>query len=124
MDLNNSICLNTIANGELEDKFQRELALVLQNLMDINTPYKTKRKITIDMVFEQNEERRDIQIGIAVKSKLAPRSPVKTHLGTGKDLRTGKLYIEEYGSRLCGQTQLKEKEPEVEVLGMRNGGYE
>lgn len=124
MDLNNSICLSTIANGELEDKFQRELALVLQNLMDINTPYKTKRKITIDMVFEQNEERRDIQIGIAVKSKLAPRSPVKTHLGTGKDLRTGKLYIEEYGSQLRGQTQLKEKEPEVEVLGIRNGGYE
>lgn len=124
MSVSNAICLSTIANGELEEKFQRELALVLQNLMDINTPYKTKRKITIDMTFEQDEARRDIQIGIGVKSKLAPRSPIKTQIGTGKDLKTGKLYIEEYGSQLRGQTQLRQKEPEVEVLGVRNGGFE
>ena len=108
MNENNAICLSTIANGELEEKFQRELALVLQNLMDINTPYKTKRKITIDMTFEQDEERREIQIGISTKAKLAPRSPVKTHFGTGRDLKTGKLYVEEYGSQLRGQTQLQQ----------------
>jgi len=123
LDANSSICLSRIANGELEEKFQHELARVLQNLMDVNTPFKDKRKITIDMIFEQNEERREIQISLAVKSKLAPRVPVKTHFGTGRDLKTGKLYIEEYGSQLRGQTQLKEQKPEVEVLGMRNGGY-
>ena len=124
MSTNNAIVLSTIANGELEEKFQRELALVLQNLMDINTPYNVKRKIMIDMVFEQDEERRDVKIGIAVKSKLAPRHPIKTQIGTGKDLKTGKLYIQEYGSQLRGQTQLKEEEPEMEVLGVRNGGFE
>lgn len=96
MDANSSICLSRIANGELEEKFQHELARVLQNLMDVNTPFKDKRKITIDMIFEQNEERREIQISLAVKSKLAPRVPVKTHFGTGRDLKTGKLYIEEF----------------------------
>lgn len=124
MDANSSICLSRIANGQLEEKFQHELARVMQNLMDINTPYRDKRKITIDMTFGQDEERREIQISLAVKSKLAPRAPVRTHFGTGRDLKTGKLYIEEYGSQLRGQTQLKEKEQEVEVLGVRNGGYE
>ncbi len=116
MDENSSICLSTIAGGKLEEKFQREFALVLQNLMDINTPYKTKRKITIDLEFAQTEDRRDIQLGISVKTKLAPRSPVSTQIGIGKDLRSGKLYIEEYGSHLRGQTKIKEEQPEIEVI--------
>lgn len=116
MEENSSICLSTIAGGKLEEKFQHEFALVLQNLMDINTPYKTKRKITIDLEFAQTEDRRDIQLGISVKTKLAPRSPVSTQIGIGKDLKSGKLYIEEYGSHLRGQTKIKEEQPEVEVI--------
>lgn len=123
MEENSGICLSTIAGGKLEEKFQREFALVLQNLMDINTPYKTKRKITIDLEFAQTEDRRDIQLGISVKTKLAPRSPVSTQIGIGKDLKSGKLYIEEYGSHLRGQTKIKEERPEVEVIESK-GGFE
>lgn len=123
MEENSGICLSTIAGGKLEEKFQREFALVLQNLMDINTPYKTKRKITIDLEFAQTEDRRDIQLGISVKTKLAPRSPVSTQIGIGKDLKSGKLYIEEYGSHLRGQTKIKEEQPEVEVIESK-GGFE
>ncbi len=41
MDANSSICLSRIANGELEEKFQHELARVLQNLMAVSYTHLT-----------------------------------------------------------------------------------
>lgn len=110
------ICLSTLANGQLEEKFQEALVRVLQNLSDVNTPYKPKREIAIKIVFEQNEERNDIQLAMSVKPKLAPTIPVNTGLGIFKDLRTNKITVEEYGSHLRGQTTLKQENVDIEVI--------
>lgn len=82
------ICLSNLAGGQLEDAFQNALVRVLQNLSDVNTPYKPKREIDIKIVFEQNEERNDIKLGISVKPKLAAIIPVNTSLGMFRDLKT------------------------------------
>lgn len=79
---------------------------MVENLLDPNTPYKNKRSITIKLVFEQNEERNDVVVGVSVETKLAPRTPMKTNLAIGKDLRTSDLYVQEYGRGIKGQISL------------------
>lgn len=116
------ICLSNLAGGQLEDAFQNALVRVLQNLSDVNTPFKPKREIDIKIVFEQNEERNDIKLGISVKPKLAAIIPVNTSLGMFRDLKTNRITIEEYGSHLRGQTMLKQDDAELIVAETTEGG--
>ncbi len=118
------ISLSGLANGQLEDKFQEALAKVLMNMTDVNTPYKTKREINIKLVFEQNEERNDIALGISVTPKLAPLIPVKTCFGVFRDLRSSQITVEEYGSHLRGQAMLPQEEATVNYLDLEQGGLE
>ncbi len=102
------INLDDLAGGELGVQFQAAAKKVVENLLDPNTPYKNKRGITIKLTFEQNEERNDVVVGVAVESKLAPRTPMKTNLAIGKDLRTNDLYVQEYGRGIKGQVSLED----------------
>lgn len=47
--MNSNIQLEELADGALAEKFQQVLAKVVDNLRDVNTSYKTKRKITIQL---------------------------------------------------------------------------
>lgn len=102
------INLDDLAGGELGVQFQAAAKKVVENLLDPNTPYKNKRRITIKLTFEQNEERNDVVVGVSVESKLAPRTPMKTNLAIGKDLRTNDLYVQEYGRGIKGQASLED----------------
>ncbi len=102
------INLDDLAGGELGAQFQAASKKVVENLLDPNTPYKNKRGISIKLVFEQNEERSDVTVGVSVETKLAPRTPMKTNLAIGKDLRTNDLYVQEYGRGIKGQASLSD----------------
>lgn len=67
-----NVGLEMLAGGELKEKYDDAMKKVLANLMDPNTPYKNKRKINIELTFEQNEERNDVAIGVNVKTTLSP----------------------------------------------------
>lgn len=49
--------LETFAGGALQEKFDDAMEKVLRNMLDPNTPWKNKRKITVEVAFEQDEER-------------------------------------------------------------------
>lgn len=100
------INLDDLAGGELGVQFNAAAKKVVENLLDPNTPYKNKRGITIKLTFEQNEERNDVSVGVSVETKLAPRTPMKTNLAIGKDLKTNDLYVQEYGRGIKGQATL------------------
>lgn len=102
----NSIKLEELVGGALQEKFSRALDNVLENLQNPNTPYKNKRGITIKMTFEQNESRDDVKVGIDVQEKLAPQTPLQTSFAVGKNLKDGGLYVEEYGKQIKGQMSL------------------
>lgn len=104
----NSVKLEELVGGALQEKFSRALENVLENLQNPNTPYKNKRGITIKMTFEQNESRDDVKVGIDVQEKLSPQTPLITSFAVGKDLRSGGLYIEEYGKQIKGQMNLSD----------------
>lgn len=97
------IDLKDMVGGALQQKFQNSFDRVMENLQDVNTPYKDKREITITMKFVQNEARDNVLCDIAVKEKLAMQGGLTTQFAMGKDLTTGEIVAEEYGKQLKGQ---------------------
>ena len=101
----NSIKIEELVGGALQEKFSRAFENVLENLQNPNTPYKNKRGITIKMTFEQNESRDDVKVGIDVQEKLSPQTPLQTSFAVGRDLNDGRLFAAEYGKQINGQMQ-------------------
>lgn len=109
--------LEMFAGGALQEKFDDAVKKVLANLLDPNTPWKNKRKIAIEVSFEQNEDRDDASVNVSVVTKLAPVKPIGTRMSIGKDLDTEEVFAEEYGSQCRGQITMEEyqqREQEIE----------
>ena len=94
------------SGGALQEKFDDAMEKVLVNMTDPNTPWKIKRKIVVEVSFEQNEDRDDSTVNVSVVPKLAPVKPVSTRIAIGKDLETGQVFAEEYGNQCRGQMTL------------------
>ena len=98
--------LEAFAGGALQEKFDDAFEKVLINMMDPNTPWKNKRKITVEVTLEQNEDRDDTTVNVSVVPKLAPVKPIGTRMAIGQDLQTGQVFAEEYGSQCRGQMKM------------------
>ncbi len=99
MDMN----MAELASGAVQEKFNEALEVVVANMLDPNTPWKNKRVITLKVAITQNEDRNDTAVEISVEKKLAQPKPIVTHMAIGKDLDTGKVLAQEYGSQVRGQ---------------------
>ena len=108
--------LETFAGGALQEKFDDAMEKVLVNMTDPNTPWKNKRKIVVEVSFEQNEDRDDFTVNVSVVLKLAPVKPVSTRMAIGKDLATGDVFAEEYGSQCRGQMTLDDYQGQQEQI--------
>lgn len=111
----NKVELQDLVGGALQEKFSTSFERVVENLQDQNTSFKVKRKITIELTFDQNEARDDVSVSVDVKEKLAPQAGMKTSFYIGKDLKTGELYAEEYGKQIRGQMHLNDLEQSVDT---------
>lgn len=85
----NKVELKDLVGGALQEKFNKSFEKVIDNLQDVNTSFKVKRKISISLDFVQNEARDDVHVEVAVVEKLAPQAPMTTSFAIGKDLNTG-----------------------------------
>ena len=113
-----NIQLAELVGGALQEKFENSLEKVLENMLEINTPYKDKRSIDIKLSFSQNERRDDIKVQIDVKEKLAAQGALETSFAYGKDLETGEIMVEEYGKQIKGQMHLNDlQQPKIEEVG-------
>lgn len=117
----NKVELQDLVGGALQEKFSKSFEKVVQNLQDQNTSFKVKRKITIELSFDQNEARDDVSVSVDVKEKLAPQAGMKTSFYIGKDLRTGEIYAEEYGKQIKGQMRLEDMQSEQKVVDTETG---
>ena len=108
------IRLNELTGGALQEKFDRAMESVVNNMQDPNTPGKVKRAITIKLVFEQAEDRNDAAVNISVETKLAPVKPIATRMAVGKDLATGEVFAQEYGSQIRGQMSMDANTGEIQ----------
>lgn len=100
--------LEQFAGGALQEKFDRAFEQVMENMLDVNTPYKNKRVITIKVALTQNESRNDSVAEVSVDTKLAPASPIKTQFALQRDLETGKVFASEYGPGIKGQMSFED----------------
>ena len=110
------IDLKNFCGGALQEKVNEAAKQVFNNLEDPNTPWKVKRAINISISFNQNEDRDDMEVDVAVSTKLAPVTPIATRMAIGKDIETGMIVAEEYGKQIKGQMSLRDFEPEKSLL--------
>lgn len=62
----------TLCKGTLPDLVQRELEKAIANVLDVNTPWKKKREVTLKLVLTTDENRDSIRVEAVTGSKLAP----------------------------------------------------
>lgn len=106
----NTVELQDLVGGALQEKFNKAFEKVIENIQDQNTSFKVKRGITIKLSFDQNEARDDVSVSVDVSEKLAPQAGMKTSFYIGKDLKTGEIYAEEYGKQIRGQMSFADLE--------------
>lgn len=100
--------LKDLVGGALQEQFSKAFDKVVENLQNPNTSYRNARKITIELKFTQNEARDDVKCAVSVTEKLAAQAPLETGFAIGTDLRTGKVYAQEYGKQVRGQIGMNE----------------
>ena len=106
--------LEEFAGGALQEKFDDAFEKIVSNMLDPNTPWKNKRKISVEVTLTQNEERSDTSVDVSVVTKLAPVKPIETRMTIGRDLRTREIYAEEYGKQVRGQMSLGDIMPQAQ----------
>lgn len=89
--------LTSICSGAIQEKIDRALREVGNNILDPNTDPKKKRSITLQIIFTPNEDdREDVAVTAEVKKTLAPEAGVKTKFFIAKDIESGAMTIQEH----------------------------
>lgn len=105
-----NVDLSKLAGGELQEKFNREITKVIENMQDPNTSYSEARSVTIKLTLKQTEFRDDAKVAISVTSKLAGVISSSTNFAMGKNLENGEVAIKEYGKQIPGQMSFEDVE--------------
>src|SRR5690554_2038454 len=113
--MGNMINLEKFAGGALAEKFNIGLKEVLENIADPNTEPKKKRKLTVELTFDPDEERELSIVDIIVKTKLVSPKSVATKILIDKDGKGG-IIASEYKNQLKGQQYLTVDEETGEIL--------
>ncbi len=108
--------LTNFARGAVGELFNEHLSRIGENILDVNTEPKAKRKLTLTLEFAPEEDRREVTVHVSTKIGLAPLRRAKTRIFIG---RVGQhLRIEEEDSRqgdLFQPTALKPAEASAPV---------
>jgi len=98
--------IEELADGAIAEQINAGIEKVLENISDLNTPYKIKRKLNIILVFDADESREMSEVGITIKTALAPATPTKTRVLIDRDNK-GKIVGAEYKKQIKGQVELE-----------------
>lgn len=113
-----AVTFDTIAGGELAEKFKMALAQIGRNILDPNMDPEAARGMTINIKFVPDESGL-IKTEFDIKIKLAGFEKSKTVLMVGQDSRTGRMAISEYSDNRPRITPVAvtpiEEEPEPYV---------
>ena len=71
------LSLYNVCRGAADEIFQREVNLVIDNIIDNNTDPEQKRSITMEFDFVPMKDRSGAAVSLKVKSKLAGVEPVE-----------------------------------------------
>jgi len=85
--------LDTVGGGALIELFERDLQQVLGNIADPNTSAKSMRKITMEIVFKPDEDRKAATITVASKAQLAGTREVTGSVFLGREKGANVAYV-------------------------------
>lgn len=99
MDKTIKLDLSAIGEGGLQEKVDKELEKVFDNILDPNTDTKAARKLIITLTMKPDDTRQTVATGMEVKSTLAPQTGVATTVLVGQ--KDGKVYANELKRGTC-----------------------
>ena len=106
--MNNSANRDSImqmARGAFIERVDYEMNRVIENIMDRNTSPTAKRKITLTITMQPDDQRQNIGVSVSAKSTLAATNPVTTSLFVTGD-SNGELVVAEMVPQIPGQMDL------------------
>ncbi|HEL1645542.1 TPA: hypothetical protein TXL48_002180 [Streptococcus suis] len=101
MDKTIKLDLSALGEGGLQEKVDKELEKVFDNILDPNTDSKVARKLVITLTMKADDSREVISTSMDVKSTLAPQLGVATVVLAGR--KDGKIHANELKSSAPGQ---------------------
>lgn len=104
-----------MAKGAIQERVDYEVSKVIDNILDVNTEAKAKRKITLTIEMKPDENRQFISLSASAKSTLAPVIPIGTTLGIAAD-SNGEMVIVESTPQVPGQLSMSGTEQEPPKL--------
>lgn len=101
-----------MAKGAIQERVDYEVTRVVDNLLDMNTEAKAKRKVTLNIVMTTDDDRRVVKVEASAKSTLAPVTPIGTSLVITAD-RNGEMMLAEIIPQVPGQISMTGDEQEA-----------
>lgn len=121
------LSIESLCGGAVQERINRALRKVSDNILDPNTEAKKKRVINLQLTFVPSEDdREDVTVEAAVTMKLAPEEKVHTQLYINRDLTNNHVTITEHVKGMIkgqmsfddfGLVAIPDDEPAAEDLG-------
>lgn len=94
-----------MAKGAIQERVDYEVSRVVDNVLDMNTEAKAKRKVVLTIELVPDEDRRVVKVSASAKSTLAPVTPVGTSLVVTAD-EHGEMMLAEIVPQVPGQVSM------------------
>ena len=101
-----------MAKGAIQERVDYEVSRVVDNLLDMNTEAKAKRKVTLTITMVTDDDRRVVKVEASAKSVLAPVTPVGTSLVITAD-GNGEMMLAEIVPQVPGHISMTGEEQEA-----------
>lgn len=104
-----------MAKGAIQERVDYEVTRVVDNLLDMNTEAKAKRKVTLTLVMTTDDDRRVVKVEASAKSVLAPVTPIGTSLVITAD-GNGEMMLAEIIPQVPGKVSMEGTEQEAPAI--------
>ena len=101
-----------MAKGAIQERVDYEVTRVVDNLLDMNTEAKAKRKVVLTITMVTDDDRRVVKVEASAKSTLAPVTPIGTSLVITAD-GNGEMMLAEIIPQVPGQISMSGNEQEA-----------
>lgn len=111
-----------MAKGAIQERVDYEVSRVVDNILDMNTEAKVKRKVVLTIVMVPDDDRQVVKIEASAKSTLAPVTPVGTSLVITAD-SNGEMMLAEIIPQVPGQISMTgevQEEPKILKIAAQN----
>ena len=101
-----------MAKGAIQERVDYEVSRVVDNILDMNTEAKAKRKVVLTVEMIPDADRQVVKITASAKSTLAPVTPVGTSLVITAD-GNGEMILAEIIPQVPGQINMDGEEQDA-----------